>query len=219
MADTNIETLLNLKGTNISPTSNALTWNVVPGAINYIIYRSNTLDGTYDKIGETSTTTYLDENLTPNTTYYYKLMVVDEAGGENEQTSPLEITTSVDGLPAPNNVIVTPRNCHSLLITWDYVDDASSYNIYQALTEDGTYTLVGTATGNQFIVDNLIRNTTYYYKVAAVNDSEGTMSTANSATTSQNCPECCKRVCYLSNSNGCLYRCCYYTHVRCVCCD
>ena len=68
-------------------------------------------------------------------------------------------------------------------------------------------------------MDNLIRNTTYYYKVAAVNDSEGTMSTANSATTSQNCPECCKRLCYLSNNNGYLYRCCYYTHVRCVCCD
>lgn len=50
MADTTIETLLNLKGTNISPTSNTLTWNAVPGAISYNIYRSNTLEGTYNKI-------------------------------------------------------------------------------------------------------------------------------------------------------------------------
>lgn len=219
MADPNIETILNLKGTNISPTSNSLSWSAVPGAVNYIIYRSTTLDGTYNKISETNTTTYLDENLTPNTTYYYKISVVDTAGGEGTQTSPLQITTSNEGLPTPTNVSVTPRNCHSLLITWDYVDNANSYNIYQSLTEDGTYTLVGTATGNKFIMDNLIRNTTYYYKVAAVNNTQGTLSPANSATTLQNCIECCKRVCYLRNNNGYLYRCCYYTHVRCVCCD
>ena len=219
MADPNIETILNLKGTNISPTSNSLSWSAVPGAVNYIIYRSTTLDGTYNKISETNATTYLDENLTPNTTYYYKISVVDAAGGEGTQTSPLQITTSNEGLPTPTNVSVTPRNCHSLLITWDYVDNANSYNIYQSLTEDGTYTLVGTATGNKFIMDNLIRNTTYYYKVAAVNNTQGTLSSANSATTLQNCIECCKRVCYLRNNNGYLYRCCYYTHVRCVCCD
>ena len=219
MADPNIETILNLKGTNISPTSNSLSWSAVPGAVNYIIYRSTTLDGTYNKISETNATTYLDENLTPNTTYYYKISVVDTAGGEGTQTSPLQITTSNEDLPAPTNVSVTPRNCHSLLITWDYVDNANSYNIYQSLTEDGTYTLVGTATGNKFIMDNLIRNTTYYYKVAAVNNTQGILSSANSATTLQNCIECCKRVCYLSNNNGYLYRCCYYTHVRCMCCD
>lgn len=219
MADTTIETLLNLKGTNISPTSNTLTWNAVPGAISYNIYRSNTLEGTYNKITNTSETTYLDEGLTPNTTYYYKLNVVEEAGGESEQTSPLLITTAAEGLPAPNNVAASPRNCQSILITWDYVDNANSYNVYQSLNEDGTYVLIGNATKNQLIMNNLTSGTTYYYKVAAVNDTQGELSTSVNATTLQNCIECCKKVTYLRNCNGYLYRCYYYKNNRCNCCD
>ena len=73
--------------------------------------------------------------------------------------------------------------------------------------------------GESYSDAKIKQNKTYYYKVAAVNDTQGELSTSVNATTLQNCIECCKKVTYLRNCNGYLYRCYYYTNNRCNCCD
>lgn len=45
----------------------------VSGASRYVVYRSTSKKGTYEKIGETDTTSYKDKELVTGKTYYYKV--------------------------------------------------------------------------------------------------------------------------------------------------
>ncbi|MCT4564478.1 MAG: LamG domain-containing protein [Maledivibacter sp.] len=60
-----------------------LSWDKVEDAEKYIVKRSTTKGGPYEKIGETKETSYTDSGLDNGTTYYYVLCTV-----KNEATSP-----------------------------------------------------------------------------------------------------------------------------------
>ncbi|MBV7275119.1 hypothetical protein I6U48_19655, partial [Clostridium sp. PL3] len=51
----------------------SLDWNSVSGATSYYIYRSTSSSGTYSKIDTVTTSSYTDDNLKSNKTYYYKI--------------------------------------------------------------------------------------------------------------------------------------------------
>ena len=71
----------NLKGTPKSSSSIKLSWNGVNGASKYKVYRSNSINGTYDFVGITSNNYYLDTNLTKGNTYYYLVRAYSNIGG------------------------------------------------------------------------------------------------------------------------------------------
>ena len=65
-----------LKGVSVSETSVKLTWQKVPGAAGYRIYRASGINGSYQKIktiSSGSTTAYTNTGLSKNRTYYYKI--------------------------------------------------------------------------------------------------------------------------------------------------
>lgn len=57
-----------------------LTWNKKSEADHYRIYRSTSENGTYKLVGQTERGGYLDQNLKPNTTYYYRLRAAGYQG-------------------------------------------------------------------------------------------------------------------------------------------
>jgi len=62
-----------------------VTWGKVSGAAGYIIYRSNSPNGTYSKIGTTkaSTIKYKDTGRAAGRQYYYKVKAYKTSGGKN----------------------------------------------------------------------------------------------------------------------------------------
>lgn len=54
----------------------------------YNVYQGQSEDGTYNKIGDTDTTTYSVVNLEPSTTYWYKVSAVDISGNEGLLSAP-----------------------------------------------------------------------------------------------------------------------------------
>ena len=48
-----------------------MTWKKDDGASNYIIFRSDSKNGTYKKIGKTTKTKYTDKKVKSGKTYYY----------------------------------------------------------------------------------------------------------------------------------------------------
>ena len=53
-------------------------------------------------------------------------------------------------------------------VTWKAVDGAVSYKVYRSTSENGTYSLMKTATGTAYTNTNIVKGTTYFYKVVAV---------------------------------------------------
>ncbi len=69
---------------------------------------------------------------------------------------------------APTGITINSNASGQLVIYFDGDDDdKSGYEIYTSLSKDGTYTLNGTTTSNQYTTINLKAGTKYYVKVRA----------------------------------------------------
>lgn len=98
-------------------------------------------------------------------------------GGLDTALSPPSAPTGLEAVGG--NGVVT--------LTWDSMN-AASYSVYRSTSETGTYTVVGSPTTNAYSDGTVTNGTTYWYKVAAVNNDEGPQSTAVSATPSSLAP-------------------------------
>ncbi|MFV0362426.1 MAG: fibronectin type III domain-containing protein [Suipraeoptans sp.] len=158
----------NIQATATGTTTIDVEWVAAVNATSYMLYRSLTVDGTYEQIGGTITgTTYADTNLTPDTTYYYKVRSVGQ-----EQISvyvgPANATTW-KGLGNPASITATATGTTTIDVTWTTASNATSYMLYRSTSENGTYDQIGgTITGTTYNDTNLSPNTTYYYKVRSV---------------------------------------------------
>lgn len=61
----------------------------------------------------------------------------------------------------------------SLKLTWSKLEYASSYEIFQAMSQEGTYEQIGSAEGTTFIQNGLTYGKKYYYKIRAGREAEG----------------------------------------------
>jgi len=78
-----------------SSKSITISWGAVPDASSYYIYRSDQESGPYTRAGSMyafNGTSYKDNGLADNTTYYYK--VAAYSGNEGELSSPVSATTN-----------------------------------------------------------------------------------------------------------------------------
>jgi uncharacterized repeat protein (TIGR02543 family) len=163
-----------------------IRWDSVSGASSYNIYRSIGNTGNFTKLNSAAVTgtSYNDNYLTPSTTYYYQLCTIDGSSIEGAKSTAVFATTN--GLPSPINVSARVLSASSIVVSWDSLSGASSYNIYRAETETGNYIAANVTvnTGTTFTDTGLSASTTYYYKVCGVTGgAEGNLSTATHATT------------------------------------
>ncbi len=133
----------------------SLTWDEVPGAAQYRIYR----DGT--QVAATIVPAYLDAGLTDGTAYAYRVRAVNVAGW-----SPL--SEAVVGLPtvappeAPTGLAATPGD-GQVQLSWLPPARATGYEVFR----DGA--LVATPVDPSFIDTGLVDGTAYRYTVVATN--------------------------------------------------
>ena len=167
-----------------------VSWSSVSGAVGYNVYRSTTSGSGYVKInGSTPVTgtSYVDQNTTPGTTYYYVVTSVNSAGQESNYSSEASATEPIgNGAPSigsftadPNPADNPKRNISFVVQASDPDGDALSYTIdfgdgsaaasastaEHAYSSDGTYNAKATvADGNGHTVEKTIQVT--------VNDSD-----------------------------------------------
>ena len=146
-----------------------LTWNAVPGATSYKVYRATSKSGTYSLLGTVTTTSYTNTGAKEGTTYYYK---VKAANGAGESAYSNVVSGKVVVTPKPAAPVV--KIGHSAasgkpVLTWNAVSGATSYKVYRATSQNGTYSLLGTVTATSYTNTGAKAGMTYYYKVKAVN--------------------------------------------------
>ena len=147
-----------------------LTWNAVPGATSYKVYRATSKSGTYSLLGTVTTTSYTNTGAKEGTTYYYK---VKAANGAGESAYSNVVSGKVVVTPKPAAPVV--KIGHSAasgkpMLTWNAVSGATSYKVYRATSQNGTYSLLGTVTATSYTNTGAKAGTTYYYRVKACND-------------------------------------------------
>jgi fibronectin type 3 domain-containing protein len=172
-----------------SSSSISVSWGSVSGASGYRVYRASSSGGYYSELGSTYGTSYTDNGLSSNTTYYYKVSAWN-AYGEGSQSSYASATTSAPGMPAtPTDVVATAQSSSSISVSWGFVSGASGYRVYRADSSSGYYSVVDSTSDTFYTDTGLSSNTAYYYKVSAYNSAgEGDQSYYTSATTPVNAP-------------------------------
>jgi len=174
----------NIKVITISKTAITINWTAVPDVEGYYIYRStNYLSNYYQEIGSSLTVSYTDNDLTPNTQYFYKISSYVN-NYESPQSTYIEAKTNPEIPRTPVNINAAARSIESIRINWGSVSNAESYIVYRSLTDADDYEEISTVSSASYTDNELSPETTYYYKVSACNISgESALSDMANATT------------------------------------
>ncbi|MFT3825513.1 MAG: T9SS type A sorting domain-containing protein [Chitinophagaceae bacterium] len=180
------EAAKNLTANAISITSVQLDWAENPNAseqeTGYEIYRGTVTGGPYKLIAVTApnVVTYLDNNLSSNTTYYYVIRAVGANGAaanSNQASAKTELDNSAP--TAPGNFMLQGIATSYALLKWNASTDnvgVLRYNIYL----NGVKTYITTDT--TFAASNLDSNKVYTFYVRA-EDAAGNLSVASNQIT------------------------------------
>jgi hypothetical protein len=150
-----------------------VSWTAVAGATSYNIYRSFGSNGTYSKVGASTTDSYVD-TVGATGTYYYEVSAVNAGGFESVYSAPTEVAVTAPAVPTGVSASVADME---VTVWWNAVDGASAYNIYRSFGSTGTSTKVG-ASASPSYTETVTSVGTYYYEVSAV--SSGGLESARS---------------------------------------
>ncbi len=164
-----------------------LSWEAVPTADLYRIYRASRKDGAYIRIKSTSSLSYTDVDASAGSRYYYKVKAVNS--GSTKASGYSNTVSRLTCLSQPEVTITGSSSTGKPIVKWDTVEGAEKYFIYRSTKKTSGYTRVKTAVSARSYTDTDAKaGTNYYYKVKAIHDN----TDANSV-----CSEVVNRVCDL----------------------
>ena len=151
----------NLKAEALTESTIKLTWDAVEGAKIYNVYQGIV------KLLSVSETTHIATSLQAGREYCFTVTAVND-GGESAKSEEVCATTLVEeGVEKP----ATPQNFtmkalvkNELKLSWDAVEGATEYNIYEGDE------VIGTVTVTSFDMTDLDSNREYCFELTAVND-------------------------------------------------
>lgn len=112
-------------GTQVSLTWTASTDNV--GVTGYLVERCLTASCTFAQIGTSTTTTYNDPGLAPNTGYSYRVRATDAAGNLSAYSNTAATTTGAGGTPtAPSNLTALDGGPGPIVLAVQNYDNTNS---------------------------------------------------------------------------------------------
>jgi len=116
--------------------------------------------------------TYTDTGMAEATTYYYRVRANGTSPG-NSAWSNIATATTPGRLPiAPSNVRSGGNTRVSIIVRWnDNSGNETGFQVYRGTTVNGPWTLVTTTGANATTttVTGLVRGTTYFFRVIAIN--------------------------------------------------
>lgn len=169
--ESTLSTPSNLVVQSISSSQVRLSWNAVSDAMSYRIYGCV---GTYTQ-NLSGTTSYIINNLSPNTLYSYKIEALDSDGNKSKMSSCVSARTSLVIPTIPQNITATVTSDSKVLFSWSSVANASYYTI---LSCDGGTIYANNISDTQYTVLDLTPNTEYSFVVRASN-SAGSSNNSN----------------------------------------
>lgn len=148
---------------NATPGQMSLSWNSVPGATSYRVYRGTT-SGSLSQIASGLTaTSYVDNTITNGQTYFYTVEAFNTyISPQSAEVSARAISTfSLSALTA------TPA-ANQLTVSWGNATGAATYDVLYG-TNPASLTSVATGVSSPYTITGLTGGTTYHVQVRANN--------------------------------------------------
>lgn len=150
----------------VSASGFSANWNNVTGATSYIVEYSTDNFATFTTVAANSTSVAIT-GLSSNTTFSYRVRAVNAFG--NSQPSNIINTATVLVAPVASSPL---RTFNGFTANWTTVTGASSYQL--DVSQDNFATFVSgfnslSVNGNSLVINTLASNTTYTFRVRAVN--------------------------------------------------
>ncbi|WP_246238942.1 fibronectin type III domain-containing protein [Paenibacillus anseongensis] len=147
-----------------------LSWNVVAGATNYTVKRSEVSGGPYTTIATAiNGTSYTDTTVTNGKQYYYVITAVNtgnEIGISNDATATPHGTVT---LPITLTLTATGGDA-KVDLSWNVIAGTTNYNVKRSEVSGGPYTTIATGVNGTSYTDTTVTNgKQYYYVVTTVN--------------------------------------------------
>mgnify|MGYP001073866422 FL=1 len=148
-----------------------LSWAPVERATSYQVFRAETAEGEFARIGATTAQSFQDRVGEGNQGrwYWYQVRACNAAGCGPRS----EVVRGYAGRPpAPENVRATQGTyTDKIVISWDPVPGATHYHVHRDRSRDGDYReLVSAFVESNSVEDKEVRPATWYwYKVVACN--------------------------------------------------
>ncbi len=184
ITDTILESGLVLDTFELSATSDGfgnivLSWDALPDATGYVVYRYSEELATYELIAtltDENSTSWTDETTSVGEIYTYQVTpLLARLSNENSQIVSVE-----SGSDCP--VVSISMNDKTATLSWTSIKGAQTYQVYRATSSDGSYSLVTTTKKTRYTDNSLSYGKTYYYKVRGVRE-DSTTAWSNKATT------------------------------------
>ncbi|WP_022872777.1 hypothetical protein [Nesterenkonia alba] len=153
------------------PAAVELTWDEMPGAAEYTVYRSPAGEESYTQIGITSTETYTDDDVDLGYSYDYVITQTSQAGatsGYSEAVSVAVADPDIDPPATPEDLAVESADASAVTITWTGSDAADEYHIYRALNPEGRFERLAVTEDTSYTAEGPSEYP-WYYTVIAVN--------------------------------------------------
>lgn len=144
-----------------------LTWAAAGSATKYDVYRSDSKNGVYTLIGQTSARTFIDTTAASDVKYYYKLVSGNKYLNCKSEMSEVYAEAIVPGTPAITKYSASNT---SINIKWRRNKKVTGYVIYRSSNNGKTYKKLATIEKNSTVSytdRTVVKGKTYRYKVRA----------------------------------------------------
>ncbi len=148
-----------------------LTWDAIPGAMGYVIYRRGFHETGYHKlmVSEDTATTYIDTTMKPGEVYYYFVYSFRLAQPQGWRCFSLKGDIGMGvWLPKTTGLTAVSAQENSVRISWAATDGANKYDVYISTTPGGTPKANGRVSNAYGYHNSAVLGRTYYYRVRPV---------------------------------------------------
>lgn len=148
-----------------------LTWDAIPGAMGYVIYRRGFHETGYHKlmVSEDTATTYIDTTMKPGEVYYYFVYSFRLAQPQGWRCFSLKGDIGMGvWLPKTTGLTAVSAQENSVRISWAATEGANKYDVYISTTPGGAPKANGRVSNAYGYHNSAVLGRTYYYRVRPV---------------------------------------------------
>lgn len=160
----------NVKASAKTTTAAEITWSPVSNITGYNVYRSTSKNGSFTKVGSTTTASFTDKGISKGKTYYYKVASYVNSDGKQAISAYSSVVSVSASAPAPTQISAKKAKSGAAKITWNKSTGANGYEVYMSTSANGKYTKAGTINKSATITytkSGLKSGKTYFFKVRA----------------------------------------------------